>query len=156
MRLILCFFAIHLIFFKSNADSSNYKIDLSGNGKSDKRKVDVISSDNLVVFNVFDQFGIGEAQVEKIKGEWPKRILVRCHFSGLEEFTLILKDMSYKKNTLKCRMCDPKGKELKGKYLLDNEGGVSKKIPGYFEIEIPTKIISDSDRFKLKWIDFYR
>ena len=73
MRLILCFFAIHLIFFKSNADSSNYKIDLSGNGKSDKRKVDVISSDNLVVFNVFDQFGIGEAQVEKIKGEWPKK-----------------------------------------------------------------------------------
>ena len=111
---------------------------------------------DLVVFNVFDQFGIGEAQVEKIKGEWPKRILVRCHFSGLEGFTLILKDMTYKKNTLKCRMCDPKGKELKGKYLLNNEGGVSKKIPGYFEIEIPTKIISDSDRFKLKWIDFYR
>lgn len=53
-------------------------------------------------------------------------------------------------------MCDPKGKELKGKYLLNNEGGVSKKITGYFEIEIPTKIISDSDRFKLKWIDFYR
>ncbi|MEC7225135.1 MAG: hypothetical protein VXW02_12745 [Verrucomicrobiota bacterium] len=108
MRLILCFFAIHLIFFKSNADSSNYKIDLSGNGKSDKRKVDVISSDNLVVFNVFDQFGIGEAQVEKIKGEWPKRILVRYHFSGLEGFALILKDMSYKKMPLNVECVIPR------------------------------------------------
>ena len=53
-------------------------------------------------------------------------------------------------------MCDLKGNIIKGKYLVRNEGGDSKKIPGYFEIEIPKKITTDSSMINLKWIDYYR
>lgn len=64
--------------------------------------------------------------------------------------------MNYKKNTFKVRMSDIKGNTIKGKYLVRNEGGDSKKIPGYFEIEIPKKITTDSSMINLKWIDYYR
>lgn len=153
---IIYIFAISFILTDALAESSNYEIDLSGSGKPDNRKIEVTSLVDSIIFNVFDKFGIGAASIKIIEGEWPKKFLIRFHLSGLEGFTLSCQGMNYEKNTFKVRMCDTKGNTIKGKYLVRNEEGNSKKIPGYFEIEIPRKIYKDSDSFKLIWIDFYR
>ena len=153
---IIYIFAISFILTDALAESSNYEIDLSGSGKPDNRKIEVTSLVDSVIFNVFDKFGIGAASIKMIEGEWPKKVLIRFHLSGLEGFTLSSQGMNYGKNTFKVRMSDTKGNTIRGKYLVRNEGDNSKTIPGYFEIEIPKKITTDSVRFKLKWIDYYR
>ena len=53
---------------------------------------------------------------------------------------------------LKIRMLDSKGNSLKGRYLLKG----SKKIPGYFEVELPQSKLMDARQIELRWIDFYR
>ncbi|MED5457655.1 MAG: hypothetical protein VX428_09110 [Verrucomicrobiota bacterium] len=153
---IICIFSLSLILNDTLAESPNYKINLSGSGKPDNRKIEVTSLVDSVIFNVFDKFGIGAASIKIIEGDWPKKVLIRFHLSGLEGFTLSSQGMNYKKNTFKVRMSDIKGNTIKGKYLVRNEGGDSKKIPGYFEIEIPKKITTDSSMINLKWIDYYR
>ena len=146
---IICIFSLSLILNDTLAESPNYKINLSGGGKPDNRKIEVTSFVDSVIFNVFDKFGIGAASIKIIEGEWPKKFLIRFHLSGLEGFTLSCQGMNYEKNTFKVKMCDTKGNTIKGKYLVRNEEGNSKKISGYFEIEIPRKIYKDSDSFKL-------
>ena len=155
-RIALNIFGLSLILTDTPAESSNYKIDLSGSGKPHNRKIEVNSLADSVIFSVFDKFGIGAASIRKIEVEWPKKVLIRFHLSGLEGFTLSCEGMNYEKNTFKVRMCDTKGNTIKGKYLVRNKEGNSKKISGYFEIEIPRKIYKDSDSFKFTWIDFYR
>lgn len=153
---IICIFSLSLILNDTLAESPNYKINLSGSGKLDNRKIEVTSLVDSVIFNVFDKFGIGGASIRKIEGGWPKKVLIRFHLSGLEGFALSCQGMNYEKNNFKVRMSDTRGNTIKGKYLVRNEERNSKKIPGYFEIEIPRKIYKDSDSFKLNWIDFYR
>lgn len=153
---IICIFPLSLILNDTLAESPNYKINLSGSGKPHNRKIEVTTLADSVIFNVFDKFGIGGASIRKNEGEWPKKILIRFHLSGLEGFSLSSKGMNYEKNTFKVRMCDLKGNIIKGKYLVQNEKGNFKKIPGYFEIHIPKKIITDSSMINLKWIDYYR
>ena len=153
---IIYIFAVPFILTDALSESSNYGIDLSGSGKPHNRKIEVTSLVDSVIFNVFDKFGIGAASIKIIEGEWPKKVLIRFHLSGLEGFTLSCQGMNYEKNTFKVRMCDLKGNIIKGKHLVQNEKGNFKKIPGYFEIHIPKKIISDSSMINLKWIDYYR
>jgi len=133
-------FAVPFILTDALSESSNYEIDLSGSGKPHNRKIEVTTLADSIIFNVFDKFGIGGASIRKIEGEWPKKILIRFHLSGLEGFSLSSKGMNYEKNTFKVRMCDLKGNIIKGKYLVQNEKGNFKKIPGYFEIHIPKKL----------------
>jgi len=153
---IICIFSLSLILNDTLAESPNYKINLSGSGKLDNRKIEVTSLVDSVIFNVFDKFGIGGASIRKIEGGWPKKVLIRFHLFGLEGFALSCQGMNYEKNNFKVRMSDTRGNTIKGKYLVRNEERNSKKIPGYFEIEIPRKIYKDSHSFKLTWIDFYR
>ena len=153
---IICIFFLSLILNDTRAESPNYKINLSGGGKPDNRKIEVTSFVDSVIFNVFDKFGIGGASIRKIEDGWPKKVLIRFHLSGLEGFALSCQGMNYEKNKFKVRMSDTRGNTIKGKHLVRNEERNSKKIPGYFEIEIPRKIYKDSDSFKLTWIDFYR
>ena len=45
---------------------------------------------------------------------------------------------------------------IKEKYLLRYENGKSKKIPGYYEIEISKKIPAKCKKIRIDWVDFYR
>ncbi|MEC7861529.1 MAG: hypothetical protein VYC70_02750 [Verrucomicrobiota bacterium] len=66
--------------------------------------------------------------------------------------TAKIKGKTFAKEDLKIRMLDSKGNSLKGRYLLKE----SKKIPGYFEIELPQSKLIDAPQIDLRWIDFYR
>ena len=70
---IICIFSLSLILNDTLAESPNYKINLSGIGKPDNRKIEVTSLVDSVIFNVFDKFGIGAASIKIIEGEWPKK-----------------------------------------------------------------------------------
>ena len=91
------------------------------------RKVEVNQNSGKVVFNVYDKFGIGKADLEVIAGNWPKKVMIRCHFSGLEGFKLRILDKVYQKDELKIRVCNEKGESIKEKYLLHYENDMSKK-----------------------------
>ena len=132
---IIYIFAISFILTDALAESSNYEIDHSGSGKPDNRKIEVTSLVDSVIFNVFDKFGIGAASIKVIEGDWPKKVLIRFHLSGLEGFTLSSQGMNYGKNTFKVRMSDTKGNTIKGKYLVRNEGGNSKKNYNRFQYD---------------------
>ena len=94
-------FAVPFILTDALSESSNYEIDLSGSGKPHNRKIEVTTLADSIIFNVFDKFGIGGASIRKIEGEWPKKILIRFHLSGLEGFSLSSKGMNYEKIPLK-------------------------------------------------------
>ena len=105
---------------------------------------------------MYDKFGIGKADLEIIEDNWPKKVMIRCHFSGLEGFKLRIFDKVYQKDELKIRACNEKGESIKEKYLLRYENGKSKKIPGYYEIEISKKIPAKCKKIRIDWVDFYR
>lgn len=153
---------ISLIFFLFLAESgladksTKFEVTISKKKGSNDRKVEVNQNSGKVVFNVYDKFGIGKADLEVIAGNWPKKVMIRCHFSGLEGFKLRILDKVYQKDELKIRACNEKGESIKEEYLLRYENGKSKKIPGYYEIEISKKIPAKCKKIRIDWVDFYR
>ena len=137
-------------------ESTKFEVTISKKKWSNDRKIEVNQNSGKVVFNVYDKFGIGKADLEIIEGNWPKKVIIRCHFSGLEGFKLRILDKVYQKDELKIRACNEKGESIKEKYLLHYENGKSKKIPGYYEIEISKKIPVECKKIRIDWIDFYR
>ena len=154
--LISFFLALFLIESGVADKLTKFEVTISKKKESNHRKIEVTQNTGKVVFNVYDKFGIGKADLEIIAGNWPKKVMIRCHFSGLEGFKLRILDKVYQKDELKIRACNEKGESIKEEYLLRYENGNSKKIPGYYEIEISKKIPVKCKKIRIDWIDFYR
>jgi len=154
--LIAFFLALFLIESGVADKLTKFEVTISKKKGSNDKKIEVTQSAEKVVFNVYDKFGIGKADLEIIEGHWPKKVIIRCHFSGLEGFKLRVSDKVYQREDLKIRMCNEKGKSLNGKYLLRHEKGVSKKIPGYYEVELTKNLPGKCKKITIDWIDFYR
>ncbi len=119
---------------------------------AETRKIKIIEKTNAVVFEVRDQFGIGKGSLISKNRKWPDKVILRFYLSGLEGLTAKIKGKTFQKEDLKIRMLDSKGNSLKGRYLLKG----SKKIPGYFEIELPQSKLMGTRQIDLLWVDFYR
>ena len=119
---------------------------------AETRKIKIIEKTNAVVFEVSDQFGIGKGSLISKNRKWPDKVILRFYLSGLEGLTAKIKEKTFQKEDLKIRMLDSKGNPLKGRYLLKG----SKKIPGYFEIELPQSKLMGTRQIDLLWVDFYR
>ena len=154
--LIAFFLALFLIESGVADKLTKFEVTISKKKESNHRKIEVTQNTGKVVFNVYDKFGIGKADLEIIEGHWPKKVIIRCHFSGLESFKLRVSDKVYQRDDLKIRVCNEKGESIEEKYLLHYENGKSKKIPGYYEIEISKKIPVKCKKIRIDWIDFYR
>lgn len=63
-----------------------------------------------------------------------------------------------RKEELKIRMLDAKGKPVEGKYLLKSLGpNKFKRIEGYYEATIPKSLLTeDTKEIEIRWVDFYR
>ncbi len=122
-----------------------------------------------VVFDVTDQVGIGGGVIYLVEGQWPKKVLIRLHLTGLEGFGVTIGGKIFTgayhgenflsgKDRLQTRMLDLKWNPLKGRYLLKfTPPNSRKRIAGYYEAEVPQlALISGAKKIGLGWIDFYR
>ncbi|HIG85085.1 MAG TPA: hypothetical protein EYG40_04750 [Verrucomicrobia bacterium] len=152
-----CVFGLLAFDFSSHAsnseDDSGFEVKFpKGAAHAETRKIKIIEKTDSVVFEVRDQFGIGKGSLISKNRKWPDKVILRFYLSGLEGLIAKIKGKTFAKEDLKIRMLDSKGNSLKGRYLLKG----SKKIPGYFEIELPQSKLMDTRQIELRWIDFYR
>ena len=152
-----CVFSLLAFDFSSDAsnseDDSGFEVKFpKGAAHAETRKIKIIEKTDSVVFEVRDQFGIGKGSLISKNKKWPDKVILRFYLSGLEGLTAKIKGKTLAEEELKIRMLDSKGNSLKGRYLLKG----SKKIPGYFEIELPQSKLMDTRQIELRWIDFYR
>ncbi|MFP6900387.1 MAG: hypothetical protein VCA36_05560, partial [Opitutales bacterium] len=114
--------------------------------------------DSAVVFEVKSGFGIGSAKIQLAEGNWPKKVLVRLHLTGLEGFSVSNGKKSMTRSDLNIRMLDAKGNPVEGRYLLKSLGpNKSKRIEGYYEVTLPPSLLTpEVKELKVRWVDFYR
>ena len=152
-----CVYGLLIFVFFSHAsdseDVSGFEVKFPKDAAHAKtRGIKIIEKTDSVVFEVRDQFGIGKGSLISKNRKWPDKVILRFYLSGLEGLTAKIKGKTLAEEELKIRMLDSKGNSLKGRYLLKG----SKKIPGYFEVELPQSKLMDARQIELRWIDFYR
>ena len=110
------------------------------------------------IFDVKSGFGIGAGKIRLATGEWPEKVLVRLHLTGLEGFSVSNGKQSLTRSDLDIRILDLKGNPVKGPYLLKSLGpNKSKRIEGYYEARIPQSLLTeDTKEIRISWVDFYR
>ena len=110
------------------------------------------------IFDVKSGFGIGGGKIRLATGEWPEKVLVRLHLTGLEGFSVSNGKQSLTRSDLDIRILDLKGNPVKGPYLLKSLGpNKSKRIEGYYEATIPKSLLTeDTKEIRISWVDFYR
>jgi len=158
---------------KKNASKDSgpkFKLDYKKKGSHDGlRQIKATLGKDSVVFDVTDQVGIGGGVINLVEGQWPKKVLIRLHLTGLEGFGVTVgggifsgpyhgENFPSDKDRLQTRMLDLKGNPLKGRYLLKfTPPNSQKRIAGYYEAEVPQlALISGAKKIDLSWIDFYR
>ena len=115
-----------------------------------------LDPDSTNPFDVTDEFGTGGGSVNLMEGDWPKEIIVRIHLRGLEGFSVKAGEkILLAQRDLKVRLLDNKGEPLPGRYLPTGPD-VPKKIPGYFEVQLPLAKLKGTKQIDLSWVDFYR
>jgi hypothetical protein len=137
--------------------------------------VEVQSDKDRTVFDVKSPFGISQAVIERVGGEWPKAVVLQLHLTGLSSFraengTVRLDAAaSIEDGKTKVRMWKD-GKEdapLDEKDALwtdicirGDDGKPAKELPlkdGYFELALPKAFFEGNPQsITLNWIDFYR
>ena len=143
----------------ANKSGARFQLEYKKKGPHDAlREIKVSHQENTTIFDVTDKFGIGGGVIKLVTEKWPERVLVRLHLTGLEGFGLTIGKKVLTRSDLKVRMLDAKGKPLPGRYLLKSTGpNSSKRIAGYYEVEVPTKLLKTGVKeIKLSWVDFYR
>ena len=129
--------------------------------------------DDTVIFDIYSQIGIGDAEVKLTKGEWPETISFRVHLMGLEEFkfaygeTVVTASVSSSGENLILESVSQNGEEqpisVDSSYYMpirieseNSELGIPLE-DGYFEIDAPVDFFAGAyDGFAISWVDFYR
>ena len=135
--------------------------------------VETAVADNIAIFDIYSQIGIGDATVTLTSGEWPRAILFRVYLTGLEEFKFSYDDTEIKVSVSSSgenRVLESVSQNGEAQPILNEspyympiiiESENSEMgIPldeSYFEIEAPADFIAgDYDEFAISWVDFYR
>jgi hypothetical protein len=121
-------------------------------------KIVFMTSSELLLIDITSPTGIGSAAIEKAFGQWPPKIVMRLHVSGLESFKF-----KYGAKTVEVSV------SAQTREVLVQEGQISTvgpgdaywmnvtRNPGYFDIEAPADFMkSGENKFTSEWIDFYR
>ena len=104
--------------------------------------------DGGISIEITDQFGIGSGTLRRLSGDWPQKIQFRLRLKGLEGMRMTIGKKVFSRDTLRIRLCDPKGKTLEGKHLQNRLG--------YYEVLIPPNALRGNKEVRLNWVDFYR
>lgn len=142
------------------------------NTDRDDAQINVTVEANVGIIDIQSESGIGRGQVDLLSGQWPERLLLQFHLSGLEgmqfqygETTvsvsitssgLVLQDVAIDGEQR------PIGEESKYwmpvRFATAN-GSTATEIQaeGVIEVEAPSDFLeNDFGGFTLEWIDFYR
>ena len=113
--------------------------------------------DAIIVVNIRSKRGIGRTAIVAKDGVWPKKLRLRLHLKGLENF-----EISNGTKTLTTSVSSQKNPPPRpGKLVVKivPQKGANREIPlkGYFEIDVPAEFLkAKPETLKLHWIDFYR
>jgi hypothetical protein len=137
--------------------------------------VEIRGEKDGVVFEVRSPSGIGDATIAREAASWPKRVVLRLHLKGLEDFRVgngkVTVHAAVKAGQGKPEVRQWKdGKEdapLDGKspYWLGlvpqrGDGKPAAEIPlkeGFFEVVLPPALFEGNPAsISVRWIDFYR
>ena len=105
-------------------------------------------NDGGISIEITDQFGIGSGTLRRLSGDWPQKIQFRLRLKGLEGMRMTIGKKVFSRDTLRIRLCDPKGKTLEGKHLQNRRG--------YYEVLVPSDALRGTKEVGLNWVDFYR
>ena len=122
-----------------------------------KDEHNITPKDDATVVEIRSKRGIGRATILAKDGIWPKRVVLRLHLKGLENFEISNGAKTLKTFVSSQKNAPPHPGPLKVKLV--PEEGAAAKIPlkGYFEIEVPADFLKGKpESLKLHWIDFYR
>ena len=144
--------------------------------KQKKDRVKVSGKGDQTVFSITSPRGIGGATIQRTAAHWPKEVVVRLHFRGLESFSvsngkikLSASVLSHSGNTRLLHLWE-EGKEgprldKDSPYWMDirvadAQGKPAGGLPqghGYFEMILPKALFGGNPKsLNLGWIDFYR
>jgi hypothetical protein len=141
--------------------------------RKDGDTVETAVVDNTVVFDIYSQIGIGDAEVQLTSGEWPETILFRVNLAGLEEFkfsygdTVVTLSVSSSGEHAVLQSVSRNGEEQpvdkdSSFFMPMRIESVNEELSvpvedGYFEIMAPQDFHEgDHDAFAISWVDFYR
>lgn len=135
------------------------------------------TQDNITVFAVHSQRGIGRATIERNGDQWPDSMKLHMHLRGLEslkisngQVTLAASVLSHSNHArlLHVWKDGKEGPRLDSRSpfwtnitTVDRTGKpAAERIPlkaGYFVVPIPPALVADNPRsLSVAWIDFYR
>ena len=117
----------------------------------------VATEDGVSVVNIHSKRGIGRTAIVAKDSVWPKKLVLRLHLKGLENFEISNGTKTLKTSVSSQKNPPPRKGPLKVKQVPAK--GAKKEIPlnGYFEIEVPAVLLkAKPEKLKLHWIDFYR
>ncbi len=137
--------------------------------------VEVRSETDAAVIDVESPFGISQAVVERVGGEWPKAVTLRLHLKGLSNFraengaVTLEASASLEKGKPAVRQwkdgAETPGLDEKSPYWMDvrilgADGKPAEAPPrkeGSFDVTLPKAFFDGNPRsIKVRWIDFYR
>lgn len=148
--------------------------DIKGLSITDVINKNVLQGGDSVIFYIYNPGGIGDATIELTGGEMPKTIQARLFVNGLENLELTYGDVLIMASASangpvveKLRLGGGEADLAPGNpYWIDiqvlpaQEGGLfvgDPMLPASYLITLPDDFhSSQSTRFSLKWVDFYR
>jgi hypothetical protein len=129
--------------------------------KGDPRIVFTTSNEMLLI-DITSPTGIGGAAIEKPSGQWPPRVVMRLHVTGLESFKF-----KYGAKTVDVSVSSQNSQTVREELVQDGQVSTLSvgdaywmnvtRNPGYFDVETPVDFMqSGENKFTIEWIDFYR
>ena len=136
--------------------------------------IDVKVDKERTLFDVSSSTGIGQAEIERRKSEWPNVVVIRLRLRGLEHFQVVagakkleaavgsrngrLEIRAWKDGD-ESRPLDDKSPNWPKISVIDS-GQPAKGLPlteGWFDIELPRALFEGNpSTIGVSWIDFYR
>lgn len=97
----------------------------------------ISTKNDVTIFEVSSEFGIGNAIIEIVKGEWPPRSIIRLYLQGLEGFYVSNSKRRFEKFDLVIQKYDVNGRS-------------------FFDVLLPESLLLNESKIKFSWVDFYR
>ena len=136
-------------------------------------QISFVTEGNTGTVDVHSESGIGRSQVNLVSGQWPERLILRFHLSGLEGMQFQYGDTTVSVSvnrsshvihnvTTSDKSQRPINEEstfwMPVRIVTPN--GIASTIPladGVIEVEAPRDFLDDDfSNFTLEWVDFYR
>ena len=167
----LTFATMGLISCQSSVNSSSSQIEVKTDHKD--AQISVITEGNTGAIDVHSEAGIGRGQVDLVSGQWPERVILRFHLSGLEgmkfhygdttvSVSINSSDHVIQSVTTSDENQRPVSQESSHwmPVRIVTPNGIASTLPladGVIEVEASRDFLDgDFTGFALEWVDFYR